>query len=154
MDRSQLKHGHFFKVTEAGEIPLFDEWCKSIKRWALSNSNHDGYLYPPKRIYPKRTNQQNKAVVGLWMGIIMDEFYGEGGWDEVDKISSYSQFKIEMGWVKKLVNKKTGEVTIVPAETRNLDKPGYAEFMEKFAQHIASRHGIYLPPPDKALAVI
>ena len=154
MNRTQLSHGLFFHTTKEGEIPGLEEYYKAVKRWAFSNPDKDGYLYPPKRIYPKRSNQQNKAVMGLWLSMIMDDSYGEGAWNENDKAYVYVELKKEMGWTRQIVNKKTGLVVTVPKETRNLEKHEYAAFMELLARHVALNHGINLPPPDKALAVI
>lgn len=150
MDRAQLKAGFFFVVSERGEIPALDSWVGAVKRWAFSNPNKKAFLQGPKRVFEKRSNQQNKTVMGLWMDQILDEW----GFEVTEKDRIYGDLKIEMGWTVDRVNKKTGEVKAFPKETKTLDTPAYSDFMEKFARHMAIEHQIVLPDPMAELARI
>ena len=88
--------------------------------------------------------------MGVYMDIILDEL----GYEKSDMLYIYNRLKIEMGYTEDRINKKTGQLTKVPKQTRDLDKHQYAEWMELFSRNVAVNHGINLPPPEKALAVI
>jgi len=150
MNRDTLKAGFFFVVSEHGEIPGLDSWVGAVKRWAFSNPKRKAFLQGPKRVFEKRSDQQNKTVMGLWLDLILDEL----GYEQSDKAYVYGLIKIEMGWVENRVNKRTGVVTTVPRETKNLNTPEYSKFMEDFARHMAINHSIVLPDPNPLAATI
>ncbi len=153
MQRDELTHGFFFRVTPEGEVPRLEEWTKAIKRLGLSNPGREFFQPPCKRVTKVRSGQQNKAVMGFWMDLIMREEYGVP-YTKAEFNKTYDDLKIEMGWTLDKVNLKTGEVRKFPKPTHDLDGPKYSEWMEQFARHVAANHGINLPPPEKAMAVI
>lgn len=145
-----LSEGFFFRVTKDGKIPLLEDWVKAVERWALSNPNRRGILPGPKRVYDKRSNQQNKTVMGIWLDIILEE----KGYEQCDKTFVFDQLKLDMGWTEDRVNKSTGEVVKVPKRTSNLDTLAFSQFMESFARHVAIHENIILPDPQSSLAGI
>ena len=150
MDRTQLKAGFFFQVSKNGEIPGLDSWIGALKRWAFSNANRKAMLPGPKRVTERRTEQQNKVTMGLWMDLILEEL----GYEPTDKDWIYGVLKLEMGYCEDRINKRTGEKISVPKKTRDLDKVAYSKFMEDFARNMAVNHEITLPDPVAAMAVI
>lgn len=130
---------------------MLDEWIKALKRFALSNSGKKIALMPPQVLRSKRSNQQNKTVMGLWMDIILESL----GYEQEDKPYIYGQLKIAIGWFEERVNKKTGLITKVPKPTADLDAPTYSEkIMAPIQRYVAINYEINLPDPEKAMAVI
>ena len=122
---------------EVSEAKKPDEW-------------HEGDLCFPKK---KRSNQQNRTLMGFWMPLIMEEEYGTP-YTEAEMLKVYGEIKMEMNWTIDKVNKKTGEVRKFPRDTHDLDSGAYTAWMEDFARHIAAEHNIFLPDPDPAKARI
>lgn len=103
-----------------------------------------------KRVAAHRSGQQNKAVMGFWMSMILEET----GYHANDRDYIYNQIKIGMGFTEERVNTKTGELRKVPKETRGLKKDDYSRFMADFSDYILHNFNIALPPPDRLKAVI
>ena len=150
MDRTQLKAGFFFAISDKGEIPGLDSWVGAVRRWAFSNPSRKAFLQGPKRVFDKRTNQQNKTVMGLWMDQILDEL----GYEPADKDYVFQTLKMDMGFTESRVNKQTGEIKKVPKSTKNLPTDEYTQFMDKFVRHVSINHHITLPDPVHELARI
>ena len=150
MDRAQLKAGFFFVVSVNGEIPGLDSWVGAVKRWAFSNPNKKAFLQGPKRVFEKRSNQQCRTVMGLYMDQILEEL----GYESTDKDFLFQTLKLEMGWTEERVNKRTRAITLVPKKTRDLPTPEFSAFMEKFVRHMAIHHNIVLPDPVADMARI
>lgn len=106
-----------------------------------------------KRVRKKRSGQQNRAVRGYWMSIIMEEEYGLPYTKEEEQ-RVYDEIKIEMDWTVEKINRRTGEVRKFPRDTHTLDAAVYSNWMEMFARHISMNHGINLPPPERLKAII
>lgn len=103
-----------------------------------------------KRVVAGRTGQQNKAVIGFWMSVILEEI----GYHPNDREYIYNQIKIGMGFMEERVNRITGEVRKVPKQTRNLKKDEYSKFMDDFSDYIRHNFNIDLPPPEAIKATI
>ncbi|MGH7198871.1 MAG: hypothetical protein ACREH5_09070 [Candidatus Omnitrophota bacterium] len=121
-----------------------------MKRWAFSNANRKAFLSGPKRVYDKRSDQQNRTVMGLYMDQILEEL----GYEPEDKLYIYGLLKIESGYFEERVNTKTGEVVKVPKKTRDFDTAKYTKFMDDFVRNATKRHNIVLPDPVAELARI
>ncbi len=101
----------------------------------------------------KRSIQQNKTVRGYWLPIVLEEL----GYRPHDAQYVYDMIKMKIGWTEERVNKTTGEVTLVPRPTADLDTKGYAGFMEiwrAFVEDADVGFGIILPDPDSTMARI
>lgn len=103
-----------------------------------------------KRVVTGRSRQQNKAVLGFWMSMILEET----GYHENDREYIYNQIKIGMGFTEDRVNTITGEVRKVPKQTRGLNKDEYSRFMDNFADYIMHNFSMALPPPERLKAII
>ena len=148
MNRDQLRNGFFFQVTPDGKIPLLSDFVKAVERWAFSNPKRKGFLGGPKRVFEKRSNQQNRTVMGLWLDTILED----KGYEQEDKNYIFYCLKMDMGWTVDRVDKNTGLVRKAPRPTKDLDMDGYSKFMELFARHVATHEGISLPDPKAELA--
>lgn len=124
------------------------EHAKEVERFYASNINRR-IVVEMKRWHPVRSNQQNRAVLGYWMTIIMDEI----GHHAHDKDSLYYAIKTECFYAE-IVNEKTGQTIKVPKKTSNLDKAEYSRFMETFRAYVLDFFGIHLPDPVKSLELI
>jgi len=102
-----------------------------------------------KRYVKPRSNQQNRAVMGLWLGIIMKET----GHHEHEKEGLYQAIKTQC-WYREIVSKKTGEVIREPKETKHLDSAEYSQFMLEFRAFVLDFFDIHLPDPVRSLAYI
>jgi hypothetical protein len=124
------------------------EHAKELARFFAGNINRR-VVVDPKRWYPVRTNQQNKAVMGYWMSIILEEQgYQQYEYDEV-----YYGIKSQC-WFTECVSKKTGEVIKLPRKTSKSDTAEYSEFMRVFRAYVLDFFGIFLPDPVKSLELI
>lgn len=132
------------KVNERGEF----ERQKELDKYFASNCNRV-VVVDLKRYRKPRSNQQNRAVMGFWMGIIMDEL----GNHPHEKEALYQAIKSKC-WYAEQINTKTGEVMQVPKATRDLNTDDYSKFMEAFRAFVLDFFGIYLPDPIASLRFI
>ncbi len=103
-----------------------------------------------KPLKGKRTNQQNRTVMGLWMGIILKEL----GYGLHEKDNVYYGIKAKC-WYTESVNEQTGEVLNIPRATRDMNKGDYSkEFMFAFQHFVFDFFGITLPDPETERAKI
>lgn len=133
-----------------GKVELDGEFsqAKELARFFASNINRK-LVIDAKRWHPVRTNQQNKAVLGFWMSIILKEL----GYEEYEREAVYYAIK-EKCWNQEHVCKDTGQVFTFARKTSNLDTLEYSIFMEKFRAFVRDFFNIHLPDPVKTLAMI
>lgn len=134
------------RVDENAQIPEKDYLAF---RRELARHCGKSITYEIKRYQKPRSNQQNRAVMGFWMGIILQEL----GYHEHEKDAVYQAIKAKC-WAKEEVNKKTGEVMPIGRSTRDLDTAEYSKFMESFRACVKDFFGIHLPDPVRSLAYI
>lgn len=122
----------------------------------MSLARHIGHIVKVpeiKRYSPPRSNQQNRAVRGVWVPIIIEEL----GYSPHDAEWVYQNIKMKIGWVREVVNKMTGEVKKLPKPTAGSTKEEYSEFMQAFRAYVEDPDtglGILLPDLDSNLARI
>lgn len=102
-----------------------------------------------KRHYEKRTDQQNKTVMGLWLDLICDEL----GYPRYEREKVYNWIKSEC-WYEMVEGTKGTVKMKFPKETKNLTIPEYAVFMRTFQQFVEEFLHIILPNPNPHLAKI
>lgn len=124
------------------------EHAKELARFFAGNINRR-VVVDLKRWHPVRSNQQNKAVMGYWMSIIMEELGNRAH----DKDSLYYAIKGECFYIEH-VNKKTGAILKEPRKTSNLDTAEYSKFMETFRAYVLDFFGIFLPDPIRTLELL
>lgn len=134
------------RVDENAQIPEKDYLAF---RRELARHCGRSITYEIKRYHKPRSNQQNRAVMGFWLGIIM----ADQGYHEHEKDALYEAIKAEC-WGEEIVSKKTGQVIRKGRLTRNLDAAEYSKFMDAFRAYVFDFFGIYLPDPIKSLAYI
>lgn len=125
------------KVNERGEF----ERQKELEKYFASNCNRV-VVVDLKRYMKPRSGQQNRAVMGFWLGIIM----AETGHQAHEKDGLYQAIKSRC-WYRDVVSKKTGEVIQEPKPTKDLSTDEYSKFMESFRSFVLDFFGIYLPDP-------
>ncbi len=132
------------KVEESGEFSQ----AKELARFFASNINRK-LVIDGKRWHPVRSNQQNRAVLGYWMSIILKEL----GYEEYEREAVYYAIK-EKCWFQEHVCKETGQTFTFARKTSNLDTMEYKIFMETFRSFVRDFFNIHLPDPVKSLALI
>ena len=127
---------------------LSEEDEKSLRREIARHCRHRVTI-EIKRYQKPRSNQQNKAVMGFWMSIIMEET----GHHPHEYDSVYYGIKAKCWYIEE-VSKITGEVIPLPKETKGLDTIEYSKFMESFRAYVLDFFGIHLPDPIRTMAMI
>lgn len=133
-------------VDTQGWLPEKD--YKALRR-EISRHCGKAVTIDTKRYQKPRSNQQNKAVMGFWMSIIMEET----GHHPHEYDSVYYGIKAKCWYIEE-VSKKTGEVIPLPKETKGLDTVEYSKFMKAFRAYVLDFFGIHLPDPIRTMAMI
>lgn len=121
-----------------GALPEKDR--KALRR-ELSRHCGKAVTIEIKRWVRPRSNQKNKAVMGFWMGVILDEL----GYFDYQKDDVYYHIK-SLCWYD--------EKTKIPKPTKILDDAEYSKFMEIFRHCVHDTFGIWLQDPDRTMAMI
>jgi hypothetical protein len=121
---------------------------KDLRRALARHCNHK-VAVTVKRVYKMRSNQQCRAVMGLWGSIILEEL----GYGMEQKDAVYNAIKAQCFYTETM-NKKTGEVLRIGKPTKHLDAKEYSDFMEIFRGFVFDFFGIMLPDPEAARAMI
>lgn len=103
-----------------------------------------------KRYREKRTQQQCKTTMGVWMPLILEEL----GYHRHDLDRVYNWIKLQCWYEEKIIR---GRKARMVRETHEDDTEKYAEFMKAFRGFVEDPDnglGILLPDPDPYLAKI
>jgi hypothetical protein len=121
---------------------------KELRRELARHCNHK-IVITVKRVYKTRSNQQCRAVMGIYMDTILDEL----GYGPQEKDAVYNAIKAQCFYTE-MVSEKTGEVMRIGKPTAHLGTKEYSDFMDIFSRFVLDFFGITLPEPDAARAMI